>query len=32
MKPKLLLLVVNVALLAAWFGKFVPNSWPDGHF
>jgi hypothetical protein len=31
-KPKLLLLLVNLALLAAWFGKFVPNSWPDGHY
>jgi hypothetical protein len=31
-KPKLLLLLVNMALLAAWFGKFVPNSWPDGHY
>jgi hypothetical protein len=31
MKPKLLLLLVNLALLAAWYGKFVPGSWPDGH-
>ncbi len=31
MKPRLLLLVANLALLAAWFGKVFPNSWPDGH-
>jgi hypothetical protein len=31
MKPRLLLLLVNLAVLAAWFGKFVPNSWPEGH-
>jgi hypothetical protein len=31
MKPRLLLLLVNLALLAAWLGKFVPASWADGH-
>jgi len=31
MKPKLILLLVNLALLAAWFGKFAAMSWPDGH-
>jgi hypothetical protein len=29
MKPRLLLLLVNLALLAAWLGKFG-RSWPDG--
>jgi hypothetical protein len=32
MKPRLLLLLVNLAVLAAWAGRFVPDSWPDGHF
>ena len=32
MKPRLLLLLVNLSLLAAWLGKLSPNlSWPDGH-
>ena len=31
MKPKLILLLVNMALLAAWLGKFSAMSWPDGH-
>jgi hypothetical protein len=32
MKPRLLLLLVNLALLAAWFGKMSPGrSWPDGN-
>jgi hypothetical protein len=31
MKPRLLLLLVNMALLAAWFGKWRPDSWSDGH-
>lgn len=31
MKPKLLLLLLNLALLAAWLGRFAPGSWPDGH-
>ena len=32
MKPRLLLLLVNLALLAAWLGKVRPDySWPDGH-
>jgi hypothetical protein len=29
MKPRLLLLLVNLALLAAWLGK-AHKSWPDG--
>ena len=31
MKPKLILLLVNMALLAAWMGNHAPMSWPDGH-
>ena len=32
MKPKLLLLLLNLALLAAWLGKVRPgSSWPDGN-
>ena len=31
MKPRLLLLVVNLALLAAWLGRFGLNTWPAGH-
>ena len=31
MKPELILLLVNLALLAAWLGNFAPMSWPDGH-
>ena len=31
MKFRLLLLVANLALLAAWFGGLTPVSWPDGH-
>jgi hypothetical protein len=30
MKPRLLLLLVNLALLASWLGH-VRYSWPDGH-
>jgi hypothetical protein len=31
MKPRLLLLLVNLALLAAWLGQWNPrHSWPDG--
>jgi hypothetical protein len=30
MKPKLLLLLANLALLAAWLGEFGLDSWPDG--
>ena len=32
MKPRLLLLLVNLAVLAAWLGRCrVPHhSWPDG--
>jgi len=29
-KPRLLLLVINLALLAAWLGRFGLNSWPEG--
>lgn len=32
MKTKLIGLSVSLALLAAWAGKFAPNSWPDGHW
>jgi hypothetical protein len=32
MKPRLLLLLLNLAVFAAWAGKFVSDSWPDGHF
>lgn len=32
MKPRLLLLLVNLALVAAWLGKFSSAwSWADGH-
>jgi hypothetical protein len=34
MKLRLLLLLVNLALLAAWLGKVGPgpwSSWSDGH-
>jgi hypothetical protein len=31
MKPRLIYLVVTLTLLAAWVGKFVPGSWPDGY-
>jgi len=32
MKPRLLLLLVNLALLAAWLGQVRPDtSWPDGN-
>jgi hypothetical protein len=31
MKPRLLLLLVNLALVAAWLGQFAPSSWADGH-
>ena len=31
MKPRLMLLVVTLTLLAAWVGKVFPNSWPDGY-
>jgi len=32
MKPRLLLLLVNLALLAAWYGQFGRSSWSDGHY
>lgn len=31
MKPRLLLLLLNLVLLAAWIGGFRPDSWSDGH-
>jgi hypothetical protein len=31
MKARLLMLVVNLALLAAWLGNMSALSWPDGH-
>ena len=31
MKPRLLLLLVNLALVAAWLGSVRPGSWSDGH-
>ena len=30
MKPRLLALVVNMALLAAWLGRWGLNGWPEG--
>jgi hypothetical protein len=31
MKPRLLLLLVNLAMLAAWLGQWgMKCSWPDG--
>lgn len=30
MKPKLLMLLVSLAALAAWVGELTSNSWPDG--
>lgn len=32
MKARLLLLIVNLALLAAWLGHIAPWSWSDGHY
>ena len=32
MKPRLILLLINLALLAAWLGKLTGyRSWPDGN-
>lgn len=31
MRPRLLLLVTNLALLAAWVSWLRPGSWSDGH-
>jgi hypothetical protein len=31
MKPRLLLLLVNLALAASWLGSVLPMSWADGH-
>ncbi len=31
MNPKLVLLFVNLALLAAWLGGVFGDSWSDGH-
>lgn len=30
MKPRLLLLVVNLAVLAAWLARWGLDSWPEG--
>jgi hypothetical protein len=32
MKARLMVLSVTLALMVAWLGKFVPSSWPDGHY
>lgn len=32
MKPRLLLLLVNLTLVAAWLGSVGAESWSDGHF
>ena len=31
MNPRLMLLLVNLALFAGWLAKFGCKSWPDGH-
>jgi hypothetical protein len=31
MRSRLLLAFLNVAVLAAWFGGWLSESWPDGH-
>lgn len=33
MNPRLVTLLVTVALVAAWLGRFAPPrfSWPDGY-
>ncbi len=31
MKPTFVIAVVNLALLAAWLGRFGLYSWPEGH-
>ncbi len=31
MTPRLMLLLVNLALLAAWLAKVYPGTWSDGH-
>ena len=31
MKPRLVLLLTSLGLLAAWLGGFAPSSWSDGH-
>jgi hypothetical protein len=32
MRLRLMLLLANLALLAAWAAGFFGQSWPDGHF
>jgi hypothetical protein len=32
MKPRLVLLLANLALFAAWTAGCWGKSWPDGHF
>jgi hypothetical protein len=30
-KPRLVLLLTNLALVVAWLGSVRPDSWSDGH-
>jgi hypothetical protein len=30
-KAKLILLLANLALVAAWLGQFRTSTWTDGH-
>jgi hypothetical protein len=30
-KAKLILLLANLALVAAWLGQFHKSTWTDGH-
>jgi hypothetical protein len=30
-KPRLLILAVNMALLAAWLGRYGLDGWPEGN-
>jgi hypothetical protein len=32
MKPRLVLMLVNLALVVCWLGSLRPGSWSDGHF
>ena len=31
MKPRLVIFLANLALVAAWLGSVRPDSWSDGH-
>jgi hypothetical protein len=31
MRARLVILLANASLLAAWLGSIAPMSWPDGH-